>query len=120
MREFVRLCVATGLVAFGFVLVLTGGGALAGDWAGKYETKDTKGNEMAITLSADGIAAGLKHGKELNGTWTNEKGAAVISWTTGWTTKLSKDGDTYMKSAYRPGTTMTDAPTQTGSAEKIE
>ena len=96
------------------------GSAFAGDWAGKYMTEDTKGNEMRITLTGDGAAKGLKHGKTLDGTWTNEGAAAVIKWSTGWTTKLSKDGDTYIKSAYRPGTPIEDGPTHKGPAEKIE
>ena len=115
MREWIKICIAAGLIA-----VLTSSAGLAGDWTGKYMTEDTKGNEMEITLKGDGIAAGLKHGKDLNGTWTNEDGAAVISWTTGWTTKLSKDGDQYIKSAYRPLTPMEDGPTHTGPAEKVE
>ena len=110
----IKLCIAAGLVA------VLSSASFAGEWAGKYETQDTKGNAMSITLSGDGIAVGLKHGKTLDGTWRHEDGAAVISWTTGWTTKLSKNGDRYIKSAYRPGTPMENGPTHTGEAEKIE
>ncbi len=110
----IRVFIAAALVA------VLSGSAFAGDWAGKYVTEDTKGNEMRITLGGDGAAAGLKHGKNLNGTWTDEEGAAVIEWSTGWTTKLSKDGDTYIKSAYRPGTQIEDGPTHKGPAEKVE
>lgn len=102
------------------VIAVLSGSAFAGDWAGKYTTEDTKGNKMAITLSGDGIAVGSKHGKTLDGTWTDDAGAAVISWTTGWTTKLSKDGGTYIKSAYRPDTPLDGAPTHQGPAEKVE
>jgi len=115
MKDLIKASIAAAAIA-----VLTGAAAFAGDWAGKYMTEDTKGNEMSITLSENGIAVGLKHGKDLDGTWTNEDGAAVISWTTGWTTKLSKDGDKYIKSAYPPARPMKDGPTHTGPAEKIE
>ena len=80
-------------VVAGLFAALTSSASFAGDWAGKYRTEDTKGNAFAITLTGDGTAAGEKQGHVLNGTWTEEADAAVIKWDTGWTTKLSKDGD---------------------------
>lgn len=100
------------------VLLATAG--FAGEWAGKYLTKDGKGNAFTITLAADGTAAGAKHGETLNGTWANEGDAAVISWTTGWTTKISKDGGCCQKSAYRPGAALDGSPTNTANIEKVE
>lgn len=44
----------------------------------------------------------------------------MIKWDSGWTTKLSKDGDRYQKSAYRAGASTQDDPTHTTGAEKIE
>lgn len=110
-----RLCATATLIA-----LLASSPSFAGDWTGKYKTEDTKGNVMNITLSSDGTAEALKHGKTLNGTWTDEEGDAVIKWSTGWTTALSKSGDTYTKSAYRPGMPMTDGPAHTGPAERVE
>lgn len=107
-------------LAAGLLAVLTSSAGFAGDWSGKYRTEDTKGNTFAITLSGDGKAAGEKQGHVLNGTWAEEADAAVIKWDTGWTTKLSKDGDHYKKTAYRAGTAMQDDPTHFTRAEKIE
>jgi hypothetical protein len=108
-----------GVAAAGFVAALASAG-FAGAWAGKYMTEDTKGNPFAITLSADGTAAGEKLGHALNGTWADDGDAAVITWTTGWTTKISKDGDRYKKSAYRPGAAIADGPVATTDVEKVE
>jgi hypothetical protein len=102
------------------LLVLTCGACFAGDWAGKYMTEDTKGNAFSIMLSADGKAMGEKHGEVLKGTWTDEGDAVAIKWESGWTTKLSKEGDHYKKTAYRAGASMEHGPTHSIKAEKIE
>ncbi|ODR94268.1 hypothetical protein AUC69_03770 [Methyloceanibacter superfactus] len=112
--ELIRVSFAACLIA-----VLTSSASFAGDWAGKYMTADTKGNAFSITLSADGTAAGEKQGHVLKGTWEDGGEAAVIKWETGWTTKLSKDGDRYKKTAYRPGASM-EVQTDGIGAEKIE
>jgi len=39
----------------------------------------------------------------MTGTWKEEGNAAVITWNTGWTTKISKNGNRYEKTAYRKG-----------------
>jgi len=83
-------------------------------------TEDTKGNPFSITLTGNGTAAGEKQGHALSGTWQDEGEAAVITWDTGWTTKLSKDGDDYKKTAYRAGASMQDGSTHATGAEKIE
>lgn len=103
------------------LLTLTSIGAgFAADWAGQYLTEDSKGNAFTITLSEGGKAAGEKQGHGLEGTWSDAGDAAVIKWTTGWTTKLSKEGDGLMKTAYRPGTPMTGEPASTVSAKRVE
>jgi hypothetical protein len=111
----VKVCIAAGVIA-----VLTSGAALAGAWTGKYMTEDTKGNAFSITLANDGTAAGAKHGEVLSGTWTDDGDAAVITWSSGWTTKIIKDGDAYKKTAYRPGAALRDGPTHSTAVEKIE
>lgn len=58
---------------------------------------------MEITLSADGIATADRSGKAMDGTWKEEDDAAVISWTTGWKTKITKEGHHYKKTAYKDG-----------------
>jgi len=100
-------------------LVGSVGLAFAGELAGTYKTEDTKGNAFTITLSEDGTAAGEKHGAMLNGTWEDVDGTAVISWTTGWTTMLAKDGNTYRKTVYRAGASLEGKPTSTTGAAKL-
>jgi hypothetical protein len=107
-------------VVAGLIAVLSGSAAFAGDWTGNYMTEDTKGNAFRIMLSGDGKAAGEKDGHVLSGTWTNEGDAALINWDSGWTTKLSKNGDRYEKSAYRAGASTQDHPTHTTGAEKTD
>ncbi len=41
-------------------------------------------------------------------------------WDTGWRTTLSKDGDHYMKAAYRVGTSMDEGAMHTASAKKVK
>ncbi|HUU24202.1 MAG TPA: hypothetical protein VMW68_01355 [Methyloceanibacter sp.] len=101
------------------IAVLISSASFAGDWAGKYMTEDTKGNAFSITLADNGTAAGEKQGHALSGTWTDDGEAAVIKWDTGWMTKLSKDGDRYKKTAFRPGASMQGLTDGIG-AEKIE
>ena len=87
----------------------------ASQFDGTWKTKDIRGDPMAITLSADGIATGDRSGQVMNGTWKEEDGAAVISWTTGWKTKITKQGDHYKKTAYKDGATEVEA-----DAEKVK
>jgi hypothetical protein len=35
--------------------------------------------------------------------WKEEGNAAVITWDTEWTTKITKEGDKYMKAALKDG-----------------
>ncbi len=56
----------------------------------------------------------------MSGTWKEEGGTAVITWDTGWTTKISKDGDTYTKSAFRKGEAADSKPANTSAAEKVK
>jgi len=110
-----KVCFAAALLA-----IAGASAGFAADWAGKYLTEDSKGNAFRIALDAGGTATGQKQGHAMEGTWTDENGAAVIKWTTGWTTVLSRDGEGYRKTVYRPGLALTGKPTHTIAAEKIE
>jgi len=87
--------------------------SLAGSqFEGTWKTKGINGGSMEITLSADGTATADRSGTAMKGTWKEEDGAAVISWTTGWKTKITKEGDHYKKTAYKEG--------ESGAEEKSE
>jgi hypothetical protein len=42
----------------------------------------------------------------------------VISWATGWTTKITKEGDHYVKVVYKKGTPLDGPPTSKLDAVK--
>lgn len=111
----IRVCIVAAVIT-----ILAGSASFAGGWVGTYMTEDTKGNAFRITLADNGTAAGSKHGTELSGTWSTESDAAVIKWSTGWITTLSKDGDGYKKTVYRAGTPIDGPPTHTTGASKVE
>ena len=91
---------------------------MAGQFEGTWLLDDTSGQPFEATFSKDGKASGT-HGDAMKyGTWKDENGVAVIHWTTGWTTRIEKKGDHYVKTAFKPGTSMTDTPTNTSSAVK--
>lgn len=95
--------------------------ALAGDMVpGVWSVKDTKGNDFNITLSEDGKASAERAGEGLSGTWKKEGDAVVISWQSGWTTKIKKSGEGYMKAAYDKGTALDGDPTHTSDAKKVK
>lgn len=89
-------------VVAGVTLVAASIAAFAGsEFEGTWAVKSTDGKPFEITLSADGNATATMENME--GTWKEEGGNAVISWNTGWTTKIAKEGDHYVKSAFKKG-----------------
>ena len=105
-------------VALGFVVAAQVALA-AGDYEGQWELKDTGGRTFEIWLHPDGKADGTHNEAMKHGTWAEEGGAAVIHWTTGWTTRIVKDGARYVKTAFRPGTAPGDKPTNHSEAKRI-
>ena len=83
------------------------------------KVKDTAGNPFEITLSGGGAAKATR-GEGMTGTWKEEGDSAVITWNTGWTTKITKAGNRYTKTAYGKGQSMTAAPANTSDAEKTK
>ncbi|MEG6508507.1 hypothetical protein V6C03_05940 [Methyloligella sp. 2.7D] len=94
-RVFAAVCAA--LIA---VAISAGAAFAASDYVGKYETKDTQGKPMTITLADDGSASGQRTDEALKGTWKEKKNIAVIDWGDGWTTKIKKKGEVYRKIAF--------------------
>lgn len=90
----------------------------AGEYDGSWLLYDTHGGNFEATISKDGSASGTHGDSMKHGTWKEVDGAAVISWKTGWTTRISKQGDKYIKTSFKPGTTISDTPTDTSEAMK--
>ncbi len=113
---------AASLVAAGFAVVLTAtAGFAASQFDGTWKVEDTKGNPFQITLSADCTAKADRAGEGLTGKWKEKKGSAVIKWDSGWTTKITKDGDQYKKIAYEKGKKpAAGEPSHSSNAEKVQ
>jgi len=106
----------------GFLVVAIAGPhvALAGEYEGRWQLWDTKGQPFEVSLHADGTADGTHNDAMKHGTWAEEGGAALIHWNTGWTTRIAHEGQGYVKTAYKPGKTPADAPSNHSDAKRLE
>lgn len=72
----------------------------ASEFSGTWMVEDSSGNPFEITLFGSGTAEANRAGEGLSGTWTEEDASAVIAWDTGWTTKITRTGEEFIKTAY--------------------
>lgn len=86
-------------------------------FTGTWKVQDTAGNSFEITLFPSGTAEANRAGEGMSGTWNEEDMSAVIEWDTGWTTKITKTGDAFIKTAYDRTAAI---PTNTSVAEKVD
>lgn len=114
-RRSTAYALVTGLV----LAIMSVSASAAGDFEGVWTVKDTDGKPFEITLSADGSAKASR-GEGMVGTWKDDGSAAVITWNTGWTTKIMKDGNQYTKAAYGKGQLVDGKPVNTSDAEKAK
>lgn len=89
----------------------------ASDYEGTWAVTDTSGTPFEITIAADGKATAT-HPKGMSGTWKEDGGAAVITWDTGWTSKIAKSGDKYVKTTFKKGESLDGKPAGTSDAVK--
>lgn len=94
--------------------------SFAGEFDGTWLLSDTHGGPYKATLSLDGKASGTHGDAMKHGTWKVENGVLLIEWTTGWKTRISKDGDNYIKTSFKPGAALSDTPTDTSKATKLK
>lgn len=105
-----------GAVAAAAALAFTADAALADHhFTGTWKVKDTAGTDFEIVLADDGTASATREGEGLRGKWKEKDGTAVITWDTGWTTKIAKEGNTYKKTAYEG-----DTKKNSSDAEKVK
>ena len=104
------------LAAVVFAITLAGAAIAASGFVGKWKVTDTKGEPFTIWLSDDGTAKGDRSGEGLSGNWKEEGDTAIITWESGWMTKIAKDGDSYQKTAIENGKQVGDP----SKAEKVE
>jgi hypothetical protein len=115
MRRELIITVMAGCLIGMASLPALGASAFEGVW----QVKDTAGKPFEITLSSGGAAKATR-GEGMTGTWKEERGAAVITWNTGWTTKITKQGNQYQKAAYRKGQSLAAAPANSSDAQKVK
>lgn len=92
-----------GLAAIALAIGFTASVFAASGFVGKYKTTDTEGKPFTIWLSDDGNAKGDRANEGLAGMWKEESSTAVITWDSGWVTKITKEGDSYKKSTLKDG-----------------
>ena len=102
MRSFLAK-IATTLTAVAFAVTISAGAFAASEFEGKWQVKDTKGKSFEITLSQDGTAKGNQTEEGLSGTWKAVGNAVLITWDAEWTTKITKKGNTFEKTALQNG-----------------
>jgi hypothetical protein len=107
------------LVAVLTVVMTSFASLAASDFVGTWNVKDTAGQPFEITLSTDG-AAKASRGEGMVGTWKEEGKTAVITWNTGWTTKIAKEDDHYKKTAYSKGRPLDGPPANSSDAQKAK
>jgi hypothetical protein len=91
----------------------------ASAFEGVWKVKDTAGEPFEITLSSSGVAKATR-GEGMTGTWKEDGNAAVITWNTGWTTKITKEGNRYKKTVYRKGQPLDAPPANSSDAERAK
>lgn len=87
------------------------------EFTGTWAVNDTNGNPFEITLFASGVAEADCASEGTAGTWTQDGPSAVITWDTGWTAKITKIGNDYVKTAYDQTAA---APTNKSVAVKVK
>jgi hypothetical protein len=92
--------------------------AQAGEYEGKWLLKDSDGTSFEAIFKGDGTASGT-HGKSMkHGFWKEDANGITIKWDTGWTTRITKENNKYIKLAFKPGANVNDKPTNTSDAIK--
>jgi hypothetical protein len=109
-----------GLAALIVTVGLSSAALAAVDFTGKYATTDTTGKPMQIVLAPNGHAWGHRPGEYMKGSWAAGRRFAVITWNTGWSSKLVKRGDHFKKLAYAPGHAPKGKPVSKAYAVKVQ
>ncbi|MEJ0096296.1 MAG: hypothetical protein WDN46_23700 [Methylocella sp.] len=109
--------IASAASAAFFIGIMSSASFAAGALEGVWNVKDTAGKPFEITLSSNG-AAKATLGEGMTGTWKED--GNLITWDTGWTTKITKDGNQYKKTAYRKGQSLDSPPANSSEAEKAK
>jgi hypothetical protein len=108
---------AMALMAGAVLAVVSVASFAASEFEGVWAVTSTEGKPFEITLATDGKATSTLPEAE-KGSWKEEGDTAVISWDSGWTTKITKQGDKFVKTAFKKGAALDGPPTSTSDAVK--
>ncbi len=117
MRKFATRTAAISAALLASALV-TVSALAASAFEGTWKVSDTDGKSFEIMIAGDGTAKADRAGEGMKGTWKDDGSAAVITWDTGWTTKITKDGDKFKKTAFKKGDM--EKPANSSPAEKVK
>ena len=104
------------MAAMAVVLSMAFAAFAASEFDGTWTTKDGEGNSVDVTIG-DGKAVS-DHPVATAGTVTDEGGSAVIRWTSGWTSVLSKQGEDFVLNSFEKGAPLDGQPTLSSPAQK--
>jgi hypothetical protein len=108
-----------GAIAAWAVFLLPAAALAGSEFSGTWKVQDTSGAPFEITLTDAGEASATRSGEGMKGSWTEEGSAAVIKWDTGWTTKITKEGGSFTKTAFEQGKAVPKEG-NTSPAEKVK
>ena len=111
--------VKAAIVGLAAAISISPAASLAGNFEGTWKVKDSDGRPFEITLSGNATAKASR-GEGMSGRWKEEGKSAVITWDTGWTTKIAKEGERFKKTAYRRGQPLDSAAANSSDAEKAK
>jgi hypothetical protein len=95
-----RKAIAGSLVAAAAIALTAGAAFAEHHFSGTWKVKDSSGADFEIMLGKDGKASANRGAEGMNGKWVEKDGVAVVTWDTGWMTKIAKKGDHYTKTAF--------------------
>jgi hypothetical protein len=111
-----KFCAA--FVAFFLAGIASISTCVADDFQGTWKVKDSSGRPFDITLLADGKATSTMH-PDQTGSWKEQDSTVVITWSTGWSSKIESSDGHYRHTAYRPGQSLQGSPNNMSDAEKV-
>src|SRR4029078_10830752 len=115
--QSIRTILSTAFIAGLAIVIANVASFAASEFVGVWEVKDSKDRPFEIPLSAEGKATSTQE-KAKEGSWKEESGVAVITWTTGWTTKIIKECDHYITTVYKKGVPVDGPPSNKSDAVK--
>ena len=118
IREYkMKISIQIALVA---TLLCFHNSLFAGEYDGSWQMKDSSGATFKVMLDSIGSASGTHNDAMKHGSWEEKDGNAIIHWNTGWVTRITKKDGHYVKEGFKPGLDLSEKPTNSSEATKIQ